>query len=518
MIKPRMSEAASPEVPRARREYWLVLLGLFAVVVFRAGVFVFWERAQFDADQAITGLMAKHLAEGRAFPLFYYGQSYMLAVEAWLAAPLFAIAGASVTALKLPLLLINLAIVWLLLRGFVFDGGLRPALAAVPVLVFALPAPGTAARFVEAMGGNVEPFLYALLMWTLRRRPGWCGLVLGIGFLQREFSLYGFLALLTIEALRGELFARDGLRRRLMTFRAAAEVWLVVYFLRQFSSAAGPGTTIDDLYVARDNITELTSRMCLDPATALAGFRSIISTHWPILFGTASHPVSDFGINAGATQGGVAATVLLVLMIGVPLLGLLLRLRRPLRLGAASAFSAFLVATAVFSILGYVVGRCGVIEMHYTRYELLSVVGLAGLWGWFLTAPPGSKPRTLSLAVPAVWFTLMAVPHVQMWTEYLRRPPLDVRRLIIAHLEARGITRAASDYWMAYPTTFLSQERIIVRSEDFVRIQEYERLIDAGGGRVPRISRTPCETSGHQIVPRVYLCEPAPERPRTGGD
>jgi hypothetical protein len=503
-----MSEAAPPEVPRAQREYWLVLLGLFVVVVFRAGVLVFWERAQFDADQAITGLMAKHLAEGRAFPLFYYGQSYMLAVEAWLAAPLFVIAGASVTALKLPLLLINLTIVWLLLRGFVFEGGLRPALAAVPVLAFALPAPGTAARFVEAMGGNVEPFLYALLMWTLRRRPGWCGFVLGVGFLQREFTLYGFLALLSIETLRGELFSREGLRRRLITFRVAAEVWLVVYFLRQFSSAAGPGTTLDDLSVARDNITELTSRMCLDPSTALTGFRAIGSTHWPLLFGTARHPVADFGINAAASQGSLAATVVLVLMIAVPLMGLLLRVRRPLRLSAASAFSAFLVMTGIFSILGYVVGRCGVIEMHYTRYEMLSVFGLAGLWGWFLTAAQGSARLTPLLIVPAVWFTLVAVPHAQIWAEYLRRPPLDARRLIIAHLDARGITRAAADYWLAYPTTFLSRERIIVRSEDFVRVHEYERLIDAQGGRVPRISRTPCETSGHQIVPRIYLCEP----------
>ena len=506
-----MSEAAPPEVPRAHREYWLVLLGLFAVVVFRAGVFVFWERAQFDADQAVTGLMAKHLAEGRAFPLFYYGQSYMLAVEAWLAAPLFAVAGASVAALKLPLLGINLLIVWLLFRGFVREGGLRPAVAAVPVMVFALPAPSTSARFVEAMGGNVEPFLYALLMWTLRHRPGWCGVVLGVGFLQREFTLYGFLALLAIETLRGELFSRDGVRRRLATLRTAAEVWLVVYFLRQFSSAAGPGTTINDLYVARDNITELTSRMCLDPSTAITGFRAMVTTHWPTLFGTGRHPVADFGINSTVSQGGIATAVVLGLMLLVPAVGLLLQVRRPFRLGASSVFSAFLVLTAAFSILGYVVGRCGAIDVHYTRYELLSVAGLAGLWGWFLGTVQGSPRWRLSLVVPAVWFVLMAVPHVQIWTEYLRRPPLDVRRLIIAHLDARGITRAASDYWMAYPTTFLSRERIIVRSEDFVRVQEYERLIDAQGGRVPRISRTPCEAGGHQIVPRVYLCEPRPE-------
>src|SRR5687768_10625145 len=74
--------------PRAvRHERWLVAVLVVAVVVFRSAVLVFWEQSNFDSDQAIVGLMAKHLAELRAFPLFYYGQSYMLAVEAWLAAP-----------------------------------------------------------------------------------------------------------------------------------------------------------------------------------------------------------------------------------------------------------------------------------------------------------------------------------------------------------------------------------------------------------------------------------------------
>src|SRR5215204_4094960 len=97
MIPPRMTAPSPADAAGGRREYRSALLFVFLVVLFRSGVFVFWERSHFDADQAITGLMAKHLAELRAFPLFYYGQSYMLAVEAWLAAPVFAIAGASVT-------------------------------------------------------------------------------------------------------------------------------------------------------------------------------------------------------------------------------------------------------------------------------------------------------------------------------------------------------------------------------------------------------------------------------------
>src|SRR3954452_10239907 len=100
-----------------RRERWMgvpiappILALLVAVTIVRSAVFVFAPAAHFDSDQAVTGLMAKHLAELRAFPVFWYGQTYMLGVEAWIAAPLMALFGASVTALKLPLLLINIAI------------------------------------------------------------------------------------------------------------------------------------------------------------------------------------------------------------------------------------------------------------------------------------------------------------------------------------------------------------------------------------------------------------------------
>lgn len=508
MIKRRMTEALRDERAPATREYRLALLAVAVAVLFRSAIFVFVERAHFDADQAITGLMAKHLAELRAFPVFYYGQSYMLAVEAWLAAPLIALFGASVTALKLPLLAINLAIAWLLLRGFVREVGLRPAVAVVPTLFFALPAAGTSARMVEAMGGNVEPFLYVLLIWVLRHRPGWCGFVLGLGFLQREFVLYGFGALLVIESLQGELFTRTGLKRRLVTLRTAAEVWLVVFWVKQYSSGAGPGTTLADVYQPRDNISELASRVCMDPGTVLPGFGRIVTDHWPVLFGTASYPLRDFGIQSAAvTQGGWTETILLALLAATAALGLLRAFGRPWRLEPRSAFCAFLVVTALLSMTGYVVGRCGAIDFYYTRYELLSLLGMAGLAAWFLRHATSRRARTAWLAAAAVWFALTAVPHAKLYREYIVNPPEDIRRLIIRHLDARGARFASSTYWIAYPITFLSGERIIVGSEDFVRIQEYERSIERQGGKVVRISREPCGL-GNQIARGVYLCEP----------
>src|SRR5262245_35744380 len=78
-----------------------------AIIVFRSLAYLFFEQLAFNSDQAIVGLMAKHLSEGRAFPLFFYGQTYMLGVESWAAAPVFLVAGPTVRALRLSLLAWN---------------------------------------------------------------------------------------------------------------------------------------------------------------------------------------------------------------------------------------------------------------------------------------------------------------------------------------------------------------------------------------------------------------------------
>ena len=496
----RQVEGACPE--RAPRVEGAVAI-VFVVILFRAAIFVFWERSHFDSDQAITGLMAKHLAEGRAFPVFWYGQSYMLAVESWLAVPLFLLFGTSVTALKLPILAMNLAIGWLLLRGFVYDAGLRPLVAVVPTLFFALPAAGTAARLVEANGGNVEPFLYALLIWTLRRRPLWCGLVFGIGFLHREFTLYGFAAMVVIEMLmcatRRERFV-PLLTRLGLTVLTAAVTWAAVQGIKQFSSGAGPGTSLADVYHASDNITELTNHICVDPRTAAAGFSKLATEHWPVLFGTLPETLRDFGVVTSVDQGMTGSAVLLVALLTVAVVGIIIGRRF-----TGVEFCPFLVLTALFSITGYVVGRCGAIDFYYMRYELLSLVGAAGVSGWMLASQSPKVIRRAWFTLALAWFALVAVPHVKLWNEYLRHPPEDIRRTLIAHLDARQVRYASARYWVSYALTFLADERIIVKSSDFVRIQEYQRVVDAHASEMLRIEREPCP-DGEEVLPRVYFC------------
>jgi len=130
-----MIEDQAGRSPATNRDLWLTGAAVTALVLFRSFVFVWYEQ-NFDSDQAIVGLMAKHLSEFRAVPLFFYGQNYMLGAEAWMAAPFFWVGGPTVTMLRLPLLLINIALVVLLIRQLA-GAGVSPWWAFVATLPIA---------------------------------------------------------------------------------------------------------------------------------------------------------------------------------------------------------------------------------------------------------------------------------------------------------------------------------------------------------------------------------------------
>jgi hypothetical protein len=491
-------------VPRMPR--WIILAILLLVVLGRSAVFVLWPESYFDADQAIVGLMAKHLAELRAFPVFFYGQTYMLGVEAWLAAPLFAVFGASATLLKLPLLAMNAVIAFLIFRTFERELGLRPAKAALAALPFVLPSVGLTAAFMDSNGGNVEPYLYILLIWLTRHRPLLCGLVFGIGFLHREFALYGLVALACLEAADGRLFTRAGAARLGRVVVVAAIVWLGVQGLTRLSSASGPGTSVADTLTRSNNLAELAARTCVSPATAMAGGRKLISIHWPAILGTAPIPLTAFSIESRVNQGMAWSSWLPAALVLLSIAGIGAASREPDGTPHTTRrFAHYLILTGLFSIGGYLFGRCGEVSFYTMRYELLSVLALAGLTGWFLSVP---VPRPLTIvwgAVFAAWLVVLAVPHVRFVAEYATAPPVPAKRQLIEALEARGIRYGRADYWLAYYIDFVTDERMVFAAEAPQRILFYNAIVAEHAAEAVRLSRRPCD-GGVLLIPGVYQC------------
>jgi hypothetical protein len=422
-----------------------------------------------------------------------------------MAAPVFLVAGASVAALKFPLLVINLIVglllIWLLER----EADLRPREAAIAAIFFVLPPPGTAMNLVEASGVNLEPFLYILLMWISRRRPALCGAIFAVGFLQREFTAYGVIGLLIIGAASGVLFTRDGLRRVLSAARAAIEVWLFVAVIKPFSSPAGPGTSMADIHAPSNNVRELLTRLCFEPAATLDGVRSLVTVHWARLFGLTVEPLYQFSIDSRVSQGIRGAWVLLAAAMLFASVRVGLAAAAQKRLRREEYFCAYLVLVGLLSAAAFVLMRCGAVGP--LRYALLSIFAAVGLGAWYLRVERVPRLKTAWIVLVAAWALVSAVGHARLWGEYVRHPPFGDKRLLIRALQAKGVKYGIADYWVAYYVSFLTNEQIIMKSADFPRIYEYDRLVDAHQDEAVRVSRTPC-AGGQMVVTGLYLCPP----------
>jgi hypothetical protein len=68
------------------------------------------------ADEGIVGLMARHIAEGESLPVFFYGQAYLGALEAYCAAVVFRVLGPSLESLRLVPFAFSLALMALVFR------------------------------------------------------------------------------------------------------------------------------------------------------------------------------------------------------------------------------------------------------------------------------------------------------------------------------------------------------------------------------------------------------------------
>lgn len=68
------------------------------------------------ADEGVVGLMARHIAAGQTLPVFFYGQAYLGALEAYCAAVMFRLLGPTLEALRIVPYLFSLALLVLTFR------------------------------------------------------------------------------------------------------------------------------------------------------------------------------------------------------------------------------------------------------------------------------------------------------------------------------------------------------------------------------------------------------------------
>lgn len=501
-----------------RRAALLLCLTLATLLVVARTVPFMAPGVRFDADQAVVGLMAKHISEGRAFPVFFYGQSYLLAVEAYLAAPVMWLLGPTEVALKLPLLVLNVATVLLLVWRAHRDLGLAPWLALAGALPLALPAFTPGSRLMDAMGGNVEPLLYTLVLWTLRARRWAFGVALGVFVAHREFTL---LAAAAIGVL--DLWHRRSALLPLVRHWAIAVTCLVaaqtsVNVVRPHGDMYGPGSAPREAFLNLSARDAIAAQLCLTPSTWPARARKLASDHLPLMAGGMPGPMLDVAVSSGMGHGnpGLGGWVLALTIAGLAA-GALATRREPAvtRAGAAgipgTALPGYLVAVGVLSTLVYGFVACSQLTQATLRYDLLA-----------LFLPPGAVLAGLRWPVPAaraglvaatlLWVALNLSDYLALAGEIRSGRWPDRRGEALRALEARGFDTLWGDYRLAYVLSFRSQERLKVAALIVHRVDEYARL--AAARDVPLVKQGVC-AGGTEFVPGIWLCPPpAPaERP-----
>lgn len=167
-----------------------------AVIILLAVLFRAWliavDGVSFDSDEAIVGLMARHITQGEPIPAFFYGQAYMGSLDAILVAGGFVLGGESVATMRAVQLVL---VVGELIAAYALALTVtrRERIAIMALLLLALPTALAALYTTATLGGYNEIALFGsvilLLGWQIAvegRRARWrwalLGLLTGVGW------------------------------------------------------------------------------------------------------------------------------------------------------------------------------------------------------------------------------------------------------------------------------------------------------------------------------------------------
>lgn len=488
---------------------WLpYALLLFVAIGLHVWTISVW-RANFDGDEGITSLMAKHMLEGTNFPIYFYGVHYGGSLPSILAVPFLAIFGVNVVAIRLSVLLGMLAFYLMHIAFSERAFGRNVTLFSLLYLIL----PGFSfysfiSRFSCRWHVYLGLWMGVLLLYQRfpksPRTQWWTvllmGFLIGLGMWTQPLSLMYPAALGMLLLLRSEEWAT---LRHALSLRIRADIVCTALF--------GTFIIVSPLLVWTGKISTVAMTVALCAALCFAASRRKTALllgvlalvlgvalgtspmlagwwiwdmvpspafypqmpNWYIVQEMLRHvPEAFLGMRpwsmlmAQATIGrwilmGTVACIGLVSVVYFCIrhrasIGRALRMERLEETDVPPLLFLMLFAMSWLAILALPSFGEGVV-----RYLAPAWQGFALMTGT-LFAALFQKWRTLSIAILAVWllhFGYFNVTFTQTAWGFDRFPAGEDEKLA-DYLEANGVTEGYAEFWYAFVLDFITQERI----------------------------------------------------------
>lgn len=421
------------------------MVGVLALALVVRVIIILSGAVTFHSDEAIVGLMARHITQGQPIPIFFYGQSYMGSLDALFVALSFKLFGESVASIRLIQTLLYLAFVattmliaWRLTadRRVLLGAGLLVAIASPTLVVYT----------TASLGGYNELLVIGNLLllagWELSQQPrAWrwwlaIGALTGLGW-----WTHGLIATYALPVALIALWAL--LKHKPLPQVAAAFV--------AFMLCSAPWWVY--------NLTHDWETLRF----LLGGFGGVDNpAHMPI-------PDKLIGLGFIGWPGLVGARyawqstlwtplgwAILIIWIAILVPSLLRALRTPDQRGERYMWGMVAGFTAIFILSSFGADATG-------RYLLPLVAPLSIL----LAAQLRGRLGTVVLATLLVW-QLVSVgnavanqpPGLTPQFDPITDIPNTDDERVIAFLQRQGLTRGYATYWVAYRLAFLSHEQV----------------------------------------------------------
>ncbi len=432
-----------------------------------------------DSDEAIVGLMAKHINEGKGIPVFYYGQHYMGSLEAVLAAASYRLFGIGSFTLKLVPLVFSLLFLWIV---FELAREIWNLEAARISLLLASFAPST------------------LIVWSAKARGGFIE-ILVIG---------GLALLLTVRWLKD----RDAPATGMFGIAAALGVgwWVnnqIIYFMLPLGFAVLSRVMyLEDAYFL-DKIRKFIS-------LAGAGLAAFLLGSLPFWIYNFEHDFASFGMFNGSTRPEMFQHFTGLFRVSLPiLLGAkqfwseqdYFTCASPvvyLIYGVAVIFVLFARLPQVLNLFRLRLDYEKPVELLFLFLVTCMTVFVYSSFGWLVHAPRYLLPMYVAIfplvgiAVEQMRQRLQYLPHIvlaavlamNLYSSYPGRRAIPGEPFVhrkervsknhdelISWLEEKNISWVRTNYWIGYRLAFETREKVrfMVFQEPLQsRIESYE--------------------------------------------